>query len=58
MSLQSGMMTTTARYGDGEISTARFIFGYYSRFFLGFIFRRSPVIIDQASGNQREEQVK
>jgi len=33
-------------------------FGYYSRFLLGFLFRRSPVIIDQASGNQREEQVK
>jgi hypothetical protein len=55
MSLQAGMMRVTGKYSEGDISTFRFIIGYYSRFVAGLLLRQNLVIIDQASAKSTEE---
>jgi hypothetical protein len=49
------MMRVTGRYAEGDISTFRFIIGYYSRFVAGLLLRQNLVIIDQASAKSTEE---
>jgi hypothetical protein len=51
MSLQAGMMKSTGKYAEGEISTTRFILSYYSRFFLGLLTLRSVKFVDQSKRN-------